>query len=132
MLPDRGTKASAVLGIASLAVPVPLEGSRRLARPIERLLGGIPAVGVQDGAARLVVLPAVGRLFGEPDTLLAEGAPMVGKRRVVVPGAFLIQFIGQGFTAPVGKGLRGDHSLDCAAMYFWMVSLLTLSAVLAK
>ncbi len=48
---------------------------------------------------------------------------MVGKRCVVVPGAFLIQFIGQGFTAPVGKRLRGDHSLDWAAMYFWMVSL---------
>ena len=57
---------------------------------------------------------------------------MVGKRCVVVPGAFLIQFIGQSFTAPVGKRLRGDHSLDWAAMYFWMVSLLTLPAVLAK
>ena len=93
-------KPAAVLGISRLAVPVPLEGPGRLAGSVERLLGGIPAVGVQDGAARLVVFPAVGRLLREPDTLLAEGAPMVGKNRTVVSGAFPIQFIGQGFTCP--------------------------------
>ena len=46
ILPDRGSKAPAILGIPRCRVPVPLEGSRRLARPIERLLGGIPAVRV--------------------------------------------------------------------------------------
>ena len=99
MLPDRGAKALALVGIVDIQ-PQFTTGGSRLACLVEALLGGIPAVGMERRRPTGAVLQVLAALLGKPDALLAV-APIVLHKRVRIDApAFRVEGIGLRF----GKG----------------------------
>ena len=117
VLPDRGAKAFAFVGIVHLKTQYPA-GFGRLAGFVEALLGGIPAMGVKRGRASCRVLYPLAAFGGKPDLLLAIATIVLDEHIRVDAPAFCIERIG----LALGQGtdnLHGSEHLEFSTS-FWL------------
>jgi hypothetical protein len=99
---------------------------------VKTLLGGIYRVSVQDGSLLKEIVDPLCSTGRNPDSLLAVCAPVIYANTGINTPGLHVKSVTYRFWKITGDDVSADHCFPCCSMYFRIVSLLTLPAVLAK